>query len=53
MRKYVRKKADSWSQPIGLTKLMAVAALKIVAGKGPFDITQGCGPRGHPPRARR
>lgn len=40
MRKYVYKKKDGYSKPVGLAKLMAVAALRLVAGAGPFSITQ-------------
>jgi len=40
MRKYLYRKGDNWSGNLGLTKLMAVAGTKIVAGKGPFVITQ-------------
>jgi hypothetical protein len=40
MRKYLYRKGDNWSGNLGLTKLMAVAALKVVKGKGPFVITQ-------------
>lgn len=40
MRKYTWKKRDGWSSPRSLTTLMAVAVLRVVAGKGPFDLTQ-------------
>jgi hypothetical protein len=46
MRKYLYRKGDGWSGNLGLTKLMAVAGMKIVAGKGPFVITQDGDPIG-------
>ena len=39
-RKYIYKKRDKFSDPIGLRRLRAVAATRIVLGKGPFAITQ-------------
>ena len=39
-RKYVWLKADGYGNSIGLTKLMAVAAVKVVSGRGPFALTQ-------------
>lgn len=40
MRRYVWKKKDSYSSPVGLTKLMAVAGVAVVAGRGPFSLSQ-------------
>lgn len=40
MRRYAWKKADGYSKPMGLTKLMSIAAVKVVTGRGPFVVTQ-------------
>ena len=39
MRRYVYKKADGFSQPVGLKRLMAVAATRVVTGRGPYVLT--------------
>jgi len=40
MRKYIWKRGDGYSQPIGLTKLVSIAAPPPVTGRGPFVLTQ-------------
>lgn len=39
-RKYKFRKGDEWSAEHGLSYLMTVAASRVVAGRGPFSITQ-------------
>lgn len=40
MRRYIWKRKDGFSGPIGLTRLMTVAAAKVATGAGPFAVTQ-------------
>lgn len=39
-REYVWKRQDSYSKPSGMTLLMTAATVRVVAGTGPFDLTQ-------------
>jgi hypothetical protein len=40
MRKYVWKKADGFSNPLRIARLMEVAGNRVEQGTGPFDLTQ-------------
>jgi hypothetical protein len=48
VRRYVWLKAKGYAEPTGITQLMKVASDKVVAGKGPFQLTQDAEPLGEP-----